>query len=1316
MEEVSASRTIGQTIEELRIALQDYIEAAYHLSNPELVEQRHQLLAEKGIIYQRPYLESTPRYKYAEPFNQLGLDPAVIEVFSSVSKSDGELDIRIHDPPYQHQAASLKFSLLEGKSLIVTTGTGSGKTECFLLPILGKLALESANTGQEFGTSTAMRAMVLYPMNALVNDQLGRLRLLFGDQRIVNRFMDWSGRPARFARYTSRTPYPGVRTSIKDKNRLAPIGNFYIESLKRASQTSSPDQEDAATLVRELKNRGKWPAKPDLIRWYGDKGSRWRDSKTGDFKRCVTLPEDPELLTRHEVQTNPPDVLVTNYSMLEYMLMRPLERPIFDCTRDWLQDNPHQSFLLVIDEAHLYRGAAGAEVALLIRRLRMRLGIPPDRLQVICTSASFHDPEKARAFGAQLTGKDLDDFVRITGDLLFHPDASQGTLRDAEVLAKIDLDAFYESNSDDDRLSHAAPLLEYRGISPKHGLQHSLHEALKSFPPMADLINRTMNEACPIDSLGVKIFKEIPQKLADRAVTNLIALGSLARRNPNEAGLLPCRIHSFYRGLAGLWVCMDPECKILSPEKRGGPAGKLFGQPHDRCECGARVLELYRCKNCGAAYGRAYTDNIENPDYLWSGAGNKFRTLSGRVDEIEPLDLLIEEPVVGREVIEPAEYDLETGRLNPKNLGPRNRQVFIRKDRTGLSQSSGRVSSSGGGQFRPCAVCGQAAGFNRSSVQDHQTKGDEPFQALIAKQIEIQPPNPVEATAFAPLRGRKILIFSDSRQTAARLAPNLQTYSTQDALRPLIVYGYKHLSKSAFLSDELSLEDLYFGVLLAAGQMGIRLRPELRRSESFFKEVGMVEKALLNGELESDTGLLKLRSRIKGARPPESLLRTIITVLTDRYYGLESLALASLVEQPEHKERIYDLPDVPNVAESNDSKTALVRVWIRCWLSSGFWLNQMPSAWLSQDVRTHSGKFTAVNQFLANKEAKTIFQRKWIPELLNLLAERITAGKFRLRGDELSLDIGGKWAYCKYCRTTQRPFPGLLKCVNCGQDSSILIDPDQDPVFSARKRYYRSSTVNSLKVPPVIPMALIAAEHTAQLNAAQTDEVFSKAEEHELLFQDVNLGSSTSGHEYKAIDVLSCTTTMEVGIDIGTLSGVSLRNMPPARANYQQRSGRAGRRGNAVATVTAFGSSDSHDEHYFTHPDQMIRGEVDDPFLTLDNLDIARRHVTAYLLQRYHQAKLPNIEPEAQPHLFAVLGTVLDFKDSTTPLNRDDFERWLHSNEARLKDEVDALLPAETPINERQVFLDSLISGTLNPIDHAIYHNGVGASGGKTQN
>jgi ATP-dependent helicase YprA (DUF1998 family) len=1236
-------------------------------------------------------------------FGDLGLDPAALEVFEAVSRAEGELDLLIHDPPYQHQATSTKLALVDGRSLVVMTSTGSGKTECFLLPILGKLAREAQCNGKEFGATPAVRAMVLYPMNALVNDQLGRLRLLFGDPRVVTKFVDWSGRPARFARYTSRTLYPGVRDEAKDKERLVPIGKYYVRNLELAQGPASPQQAVADALVRELKKRGKWPAKPDLIGWYGKKGSRWRDAKSGDFKRCVTLPGDPELVTRHEVHEAPPDILVTNYSMLEYMLMRPLERPIFDHTRDWLHANPEERFLLVIDEAHLYRGAAGAEVALLIRRLRMRLGIPADRLQVICTSASFKNPDYAVKFGAQLTGKDPADFRKVEGNLLFRSGAGKGTNLDAAALDAIDLPAFYECASDDTRLSEIASFLEYRKIGRPWQLQRALYDALVSFAPMANLINFTMREAQPVDSLGEALFDGAPPEVAARAVTNLIALGSVARRDQAEPGLLPCRVHSFYRGLAGLWVCMDPQCTSLPPEQRGGPAGTLFSQPRDTCDCGARVLELYTCRNCGTAYGRAYTNDVDDPNFLWAEPGGAFRTLSGQFDELAPIDLLLEKPVFV-ESVEPAEYDLVTGRLNPQQLGPRNRQVYLRAGRSGAPETDNEPRNAAPGEFRPCAVCGESAAFGRSSIQDHQTKGDQPFQALIAKQIQVQPPSPVPATRLAPLRGRKVLIFSDSRQTAARLAPNLQTYSTQDALRPLIVTGYARLAHSAIVANLLSLEDLYLGVLIAAKELGVRLRPELKVGESFQDE-NVVEEAVRNGALTRDTDLLQLLVRLRGSAPPESLLRAITKSLADRYYGLESLALASLIERLEHQPKIHALPDVPGYAQSQDEKIALARTWLRSWNRAGFWLSRMPPAWWLRDVQPRSGRFQDMDRLLRDKPARTLFDKEWVPRLLGLFAEQTAPGKFRLKGGELSLQIGDAWAYCQSCRTAQRPFPGRTTCVNCGQDTAVPITPDKDPVFVARKGYYRASTVEALRTPPTPPMVLIAAEHTAQLNTAQAEEVFSKAEEHELLFQDVDLGPDDTGRERPAIDVLSCTTTMEVGIDIGTLSGVSLRNMPPARANYQQRAGRAGRRGNAVATVTAFGSADSHDEHYFTNPDQMIRGAVDDPTLTLDNPEIARRHVTAYLLQRYHQAKLPEIRPEAQPHLFAVLGTVLDFKNPEKVLNRADLEQWLRSNEAELKADVAAWLPTEIASADRQQLLDALTEGTLHPIDEAIEYD-----------
>lgn len=323
--------TIGETIDEIRRALQDYIEATYHISHPALVEQRKKLLDEPGAIFQAPFLESTPRYKTGKRYSDLSIPDAAKELLQVMATLSSDREPLIYDPPYLHQATAIEATVSDRKNLVLTTGTGSGKTESFLLPILSKLAIEAATRPESFA-KPAVRAVLLYPMNALVNDQLARLRLIFGDNDVTGKFSTWSGRPARFARYTSRTPYPGIRSTKKDQERLRSFGDFYVDLIDRAADSDDPHSAAAAELVESLKSRGKWPAKPDMKSWYGQSGQRWQD-KEGNFQRAVMQAADPELITRHEVLESPPDVLVTNYSMLEYMLMRPLERPIFDRTR-----------------------------------------------------------------------------------------------------------------------------------------------------------------------------------------------------------------------------------------------------------------------------------------------------------------------------------------------------------------------------------------------------------------------------------------------------------------------------------------------------------------------------------------------------------------------------------------------------------------------------------------------------------------------------------------------------------------------------------------------------------------------------------------------------------------------------------------------------------------------------------------------------------------------------------------------------------------------------------------------------------------------
>jgi ATP-dependent helicase YprA (DUF1998 family) len=221
------TQTIKETIRQLHDSLRDYIEATYHISSPPLIEQRKELLDRPGVIHQIPYIESTPRYQSGEKFAAIhGIPKAALAAYTALSKPEGELPALLYDPPYKHQSDAIKHNLIGGKNLLVMTGTGSGKTESFLLPILGKLAREAEANPSAFREQAAVRALILYPMNALVNDQLGRLRSLFGDPRTVRLFKQWAQRPARFARYTSRTPYAGIRTRDKDSRKLRAFDDF----------------------------------------------------------------------------------------------------------------------------------------------------------------------------------------------------------------------------------------------------------------------------------------------------------------------------------------------------------------------------------------------------------------------------------------------------------------------------------------------------------------------------------------------------------------------------------------------------------------------------------------------------------------------------------------------------------------------------------------------------------------------------------------------------------------------------------------------------------------------------------------------------------------------------------------------------------------------------------------------------------------------------------------------------------------------------------------------------------------------------------
>ncbi|WP_200952982.1 DUF1998 domain-containing protein [Rhizobacter sp. Root29] len=523
----------------------------------------------------------------------------------------------------------------------------------------------------------------------------------------------------------------------------------------------------------------------------------------------------------------------------------------------------------------------------------------------------------------------------------------------------------------------------------------------------------------------------------------------------------------------------------------------------------------------------------------------------------------------------------------------------------------------------------------------------------------------------------------------------------------MLVLGFEQLGEVKAIQQRLSLDDAYLAVLLASVTRNVRLRPELVPGESLAGAY-KVRKALAGKVEQDDDQLFELWLDMKAEKSPSSLLEDIYKSLFDKHLGLESLALASVSLRSDKLKKLSELPDIPEVAVSAEQKLELVEAWLRCWWRSpgaGIWMRDMPESWWQRShvsgtsVKSHKGSFEPMKKFLASKGLVKAFTNDWLPKLMTELTAEVEAGQRRILASNLALRFGGSWQRCSTCKSVHRPVSALPRCLDCGSDRIAHLDPDGDAAFVARKGNYRKPIIETKNGAPLL--SLIAAEHTAQLNSVGSEEAFSRAEEHELLFQDVELIWNGIVRSPTAIDVLSSTTTMEVGIDIGALSGVALRNMPPGRANYQQRAGRAGRRGNAVATVVSFGSADSHDEHYFSNPQGMVSGKVVDPKLALANADIAKRHVRAFLLQSYHQARIQAVNPADAQDLFSVLGTVADFKSPSGRLNRGDFEAWLVDNTESLQHSLRDWLPLELG-DARESLVSDFVEDCLRAIDTAL--------------
>ena len=1060
---------------------------------------------------------------------------------------------------HSHQEQAIR-AIAAGRTTLISTGTGSGKTECFLYPILSR-CLQLRDERAPAGIS----AVIVYPMNALAEDQLMRLRGLL------------AGTGIPFGIYVGKTPE----------------GEADVAGVRLRPGAS---QADYQARLRQARQEG----------------------------RGETVYPAEEVCSRQMMRTpgRQPRVLLTNVKQLELLLTRQQDVELFAGAR---------LDFLVFDEAHTFTGALGAETACLIRRLRAFCGAGADRTTCVATSATIVDaraPAAARSFAARFFGVPAAAVQTVDEDYEAEVWAAPRRTpppprQDAADLLERCVRAV---DAEDDR--SAAVRAAYRGLAsddlPSGDWRDALHDAL-SRNEVVFRLNQELGAPRALDELPSALERSLGRPVTEAEILAWLTLGAAARRHGRP--LLRPVVHGFVRGIGGAVATF--------PEERAGP--RLWLAAEDQLdgrapgdgpapEDGRAHFAVTTCTTCGQHY---YVTFLE--DFTHTGA----RPGGGRAAAHGSWWPALEEAQGGKRavlvdtLIGERDEDADTprrARTAPlhfcRGCGAAHPEPAPRCRACGAADGpvtllSVRQHAKNPGRLTSCLSCGA----NGRRVNGHYREPARPVRAINVADVHVLTQDMVHHA-----QRQRLLVFCDNRQDAAFQAGWMKDHARRFRLRALMAEGIKASPRSVgdltgYLDDLLEADATLSRALVPEVWQvarresgGGRHQQERRKFLRFqvLREVALAARQALGLEpwgrmkveyvgLDASLPWIQDQAHALGLAPEE--LRE---------------GVASVLDYLRRRRALYD-PEY--------------EIFTKYWMEGDREIQQGylpgflgPAA--TKLRREAAEKPELVMQWLSDRGDTTIRQiaRAWgvaaaaaepvLESLFDLLAAQGLLVSVRLKGargrplpnvhgvyqvnaDRLRLTPNRGVRRCRSCRrTTTRDLPHR-RCPawRCGGALEWVREDDDN--------YDRQLLDGAY-------LMLRPEEHTAMVPHDERERL-------------ENLFKGTSD----AVNCLVCTPTLELGIDIGQLDSVLMRNVPPLPANYYQRAGRAGRRHRMAVDLT-YCRPTSHDRAYFQDPRKLLDGRIDPPAFNLRNELMVAKHVRATVIAGLHRLCRDGSRPQAE--------------------------------------------------------------------------------------